>query len=237
MKVILLSQWLARWSYAIEFQLPQNFQSGSNTRCWPQHRHLLALLKDNQGLSCCWDFSGGSVVKNPLANVWSLVGGDPLEKEIATHSTIFAWEIPWTELHGRLIVYRITKGWTWTTTTENPIMRNNSWESFTRESMDALGATIFLAMECAMSIRVNEWFLIIFSFVFTPNQGLDLLLGISVFTHLIQGLVRFLVYVGREFPTASQAALAEKNPPASAGEIRDMGSIPGSGESPGVAWK
>ena len=58
-----------------------------------------------------------------------------------------------------------------------------------------------------------------------------------MFTHLIQGLVRFLVYVGREFPTASQAALAEKNPPASAGEIRDMGSIPGSGESPGVAWK
>ena len=156
---------------------------------------------------------------------------------MATHSSTLAWKIPWTELHGRLIVYRITKGWTWTTTTENPIMRNNSWESFTRESMDALGATIFLAMECAMSIRVNEWFLIIFSFVFTPNQGLDLLLGISVFTHLIQGLVRFLVYVGREFPTASQAALAEKNPPASAGEIRDMGSIPGSGESPGVAWK
>ena len=25
----------------------------------------------------------------------------------------------------------------------------------------------------------------------------------------------------------------EKNPPASAGEVRDMGSVPGSGESPG----
>ena len=106
-----------------------------------------------------------------------------------------------------------------------------SWgTTFTRESMDALGATVLLAMEYAMSIRVNEWFLMIFSFVFTPNQGLDLLSGISAFSHLIQGLVRFLVYVGREFPKASQVALVEKNPPASAGEIRDTGSIPGSGE-------
>jgi len=27
---------------------------------------------------------------------------DPLEKEMATHSSIFAWRIPWTEEHGRL---------------------------------------------------------------------------------------------------------------------------------------
>ena len=26
--------------------------------------------------------------------VWSLVQEDPLEKEMATHSSIFAWEIP-----------------------------------------------------------------------------------------------------------------------------------------------
>ena len=26
---------------------------------------------------------------------------DPLEKEIATHSSILAWEIPWTEKPGR----------------------------------------------------------------------------------------------------------------------------------------
>ena len=25
---------------------------------------------------------------------------DPLEKEMATHSSILAWEIPWTEEHG-----------------------------------------------------------------------------------------------------------------------------------------
>ena len=27
---------------------------------------------------------------------------DPLEKEIATHSSILAWQIPWTEETGRL---------------------------------------------------------------------------------------------------------------------------------------
>ena len=29
--------------------------------------------------------------------VWSLGPEDPLEKEMATHSSILAWEIPWTE--------------------------------------------------------------------------------------------------------------------------------------------
>ena len=34
--------------------------------------------------------------------VRSLGGEDPLEKEMATHSSILAWEIPWTEELGRL---------------------------------------------------------------------------------------------------------------------------------------
>ena len=32
----------------------------------------------------------------------SLGQEDPLEKEMATHSNILAWEIPWTEKPGRL---------------------------------------------------------------------------------------------------------------------------------------
>jgi len=32
----------------------------------------------------------------------SLGQEDPLEKEMATHSNILAWEIPWTEEPGRL---------------------------------------------------------------------------------------------------------------------------------------
>ena len=34
--------------------------------------------------------------------VQSLGRKDPLEEEMATHSSILAWEIPWTEESGRL---------------------------------------------------------------------------------------------------------------------------------------
>ena len=45
-------------------------------------------------------------VKKPPAmqetQLQSLGWEDPLEQETATHSSIFAWEIPWTEKPGRL---------------------------------------------------------------------------------------------------------------------------------------
>ena len=54
-------------------------------------------------------FPGGSEVKNPAAMqklqeapVGSLNGEDPVEKEMATHSSILAWRIPQTEEPGRL---------------------------------------------------------------------------------------------------------------------------------------
>ena len=51
-------------------------------------------------------FPRGSVVKNPPAmqETWvrSLGWENPLEKEMATHSSILAWEIPWTEEPGGL---------------------------------------------------------------------------------------------------------------------------------------
>ena len=49
---------------------------------------------------------GGSVIKNSpvIQETWvrSLGQEDPLEKETATHSSILAWEISWTEEPGRL---------------------------------------------------------------------------------------------------------------------------------------
>ena len=46
------------------------------------------------------------MVKNQPANsgdVGSIPGQeDPLEKEMATHSSILAWKIPWTEERGEL---------------------------------------------------------------------------------------------------------------------------------------
>ena len=54
-------------------------------------------------------FPGGSVVKNPPASAgdaedWGLIPGSgrSLEEGMATHSSILASEIPWTEEPGRL---------------------------------------------------------------------------------------------------------------------------------------
>ena len=49
---------------------------------------------------------GGSAVKNlpAVLAIWvqSLGQDDPLEKEMAAHSNILAWRIPWTEEPGGL---------------------------------------------------------------------------------------------------------------------------------------
>ena len=51
-------------------------------------------------------FSGSSVVKTLPAmqemQVHSLGQENPLEKEMATHSSIFAWETPWMQEPGGL---------------------------------------------------------------------------------------------------------------------------------------
>ena len=44
--------------------------------------------------------------------VQSLGQGDPLEKEVATHSSTLAWKIPWTEEPGGLQSTVLQKSWT-----------------------------------------------------------------------------------------------------------------------------
>ena len=61
-------------------------------------------------------FPGGSAVKNlPVMQdmqVRSLRGENPLEKEVATHASILAWEISWTEEPGELQSMGLQKSWT-----------------------------------------------------------------------------------------------------------------------------
>ena len=45
--------------------------------------------------------------------VRSLGQEDSLEKEMATHSNILAWEIPWTQEPGGLQSHGAAKSWTW----------------------------------------------------------------------------------------------------------------------------
>ena len=54
------------------------------------------------------------MIKNPPANAEGSIPGfqslaweDPLEEKMAPHPTILAWEIPWTEEHGRLKSVRL----------------------------------------------------------------------------------------------------------------------------------
>ena len=53
---------------------------------------------------CIWGFPGGASGKEPAWQyrrremwAWSLGQEDPLEEGMATHSSILAWRMPWTE--------------------------------------------------------------------------------------------------------------------------------------------
>ena len=63
------------------------------------------------------DFSGGSGVKICLlmqeTRVQSLIQEDALEKEMATHSSIPAWEISWTRGNWQAAVHGVAKSRTW----------------------------------------------------------------------------------------------------------------------------
>ena len=60
---------------------------------WATREALLVIYVPN----CAMNFPGGSVVKNPSVKqvMWVLSLGheDPLEKEMATHFSVLAWEI------------------------------------------------------------------------------------------------------------------------------------------------
>ena len=87
---------------------------------------------------------GGSVVKNPptvretwKTRVWSLRQEDSLQKEMATHSSLPAWETPWTEGPGGLQSTGSQKSQTtWaiehgTLTAPRPAVCYQSWAIFT----------------------------------------------------------------------------------------------------------
>ena len=74
-------------------------------------KKLILWYWNHYDLGACAN-SSGSVGKQYTYNareeetqetyVWSLGREDLLEKKMATHSSILAWDIPWTEESGRL---------------------------------------------------------------------------------------------------------------------------------------
>ena len=63
------------------------------------------IFESKSKLEIFWDFPSSSVGKEPACQcrrckemwVWTLGQENPLKKEMATHSSILAWENPWTE--------------------------------------------------------------------------------------------------------------------------------------------
>ena len=69
----------------------------------------ISRLQGGSSSSSLREYIGGTVIKNPPANAGDTrdVGlipswEDHLEKDMSTHSSIFAWKIPWTEEPGGL---------------------------------------------------------------------------------------------------------------------------------------
>ena len=60
---------------------------------------IIHLFKSRHSIS---GSPGGSDGKESACNMGELEWEDPLEKGTATHSSIWAWRIPWTEESGRL---------------------------------------------------------------------------------------------------------------------------------------
>ena len=117
-----LFRWPKHWSFSIS---PSNEYSGLvSFRIWLVWS--LCNLRDSQESSPALQFEAStlkhsaffmvqlskiSLVAQLLKNlqamqetqVWSLGQEDPLEKEMALHSSIMAWRIPWTEKPGELL--------------------------------------------------------------------------------------------------------------------------------------
>ena len=128
---------------------------------WAKHlrgeqSHQLSPCKKNESATLRGPSLVAQMVRKPLAmpetQVWSLGREDPLEKEMATHSSILAWRIPWTEELGgppclgspRVGHDWVTNGFPFTGVQAAP------WGPYTHE---ALGS--WRASSCSASLRIE----------------------------------------------------------------------------------
>ena len=82
------------------------------------------LYRDQRAFPDSFTAKGASLVTQMVKNlpamketwhkpwVQSLHWEDPLKKEMANHSSILAWKIPWTEEPGGAMVHGSAKSWT-----------------------------------------------------------------------------------------------------------------------------
>ena len=90
-----------------------------------------------------WGFPVAQMVKNlpAMQEIWvqSLGQLDPLEKGMATHSSILAWRIPWTEEPGGLQFtgsLRVGHNWATNNTTHPALNGSSGPKAQGKQSMD-----------------------------------------------------------------------------------------------------
>ena len=93
--------------------------------------------------------------------VWSLGQEDTLEKEMATHSSILAWEIPWTEEPGGATVHGVAKEldtteWLNNNAVDHHPMVMGGFNISGRWAKGRLNSEIFLQPFCKLKI-VSKW--------------------------------------------------------------------------------
>ena len=70
-----------------------------------KENHILSVLVLHVSIKSAWSLVAQRLKRLPaMRETWvrSLGREDPLEKEMATNSSILAWRIPWTEEPGKL---------------------------------------------------------------------------------------------------------------------------------------
>ena len=129
--------------------------------------------------------------------VWSLDQEDPLEKRIATHSSLLAWRISWTEEPGRLQpmgLQRVRHDWvinTLETVVANDLMLESVLPRFSSRSFIVSGLTF----------RSLIHFEFIFVYGVRKCSSFILLQVVDQFSqhHLFKEVVFFLLYILASF--------------------------------------
>ena len=163
---------------------------------------------------------------------------DPLENELATHSSTLAWKIPWTEEPGRLrsmesdmtehtqvLIYIILLVGILLASFKNSLNGCLSYSSWNQ-----------LKGQMGRGSQKIQWKIMLYSklecrsLVITQAPQFFLIWCDANFVHMFCITRReYFVSLEESFPGGTEV----KNPLANAGDIRDMSLIPGSERSPG----
>ena len=111
----------------------------------------------------------------------SLVWEDPLEKEMATHSSILAWEIPWTEEPGRLqsMGSQRVRAWLSTLTAEPEASQKTNTNQLQMVDMNSTSFPVILNLVCFIhsrsipryiSMKASSWASCAYCMTSTPQS-------------------------------------------------------------------